>query len=145
MAGSAKIAFAPATPAPPPVWQLVHWPDGQPAAPVKELALLIGQVFPHARRVIEHAAVQGNVLAARQDLQRVELQVLHGAHGRLGALAASPASSGPQALLAQDEATGGLDGDGEHDNLSSEMVGYEPDYITLSRPDRHKGLSMILP
>src|SRR5215469_3205592 len=25
-------------------------------------------------------------------------------------------------------------------DLSSETVGYEPDYITLSRPDRHKGL-----
>jgi len=92
--------------------QLVHRPDGQPATPVKELTLLIGQVFPHARRVSEDAAVQGNVLAAREDVQRVELQVLHRAHGLLGALDASPAPSGPQALLAEDEATGGLDGDG---------------------------------
>jgi hypothetical protein len=61
--------------------------------------------------------VQRNVLAARDDLQRVELQVLHGAHGSLGALDASPASSWPQALLAQDEATGSLDIDGEHEDL----------------------------
>src|SRR2546421_9419730 len=80
--------------------------------PVKELTLLIGQVFPHARRVSEDAAVQGNVLAAREDVQRVELQVLHRAHGLLGALDASPAPPGPQALLAKDETTGGLAGDG---------------------------------
>ncbi|HEX6478690.1 MAG TPA: hypothetical protein VF043_07585 [Ktedonobacteraceae bacterium] len=61
--------------------------------------------------------MQRNVLAARDDLQRVELQVLHGAHGLLGALNALPAPSGPQALLAQDEETGGLNGDGEHDDL----------------------------
>jgi hypothetical protein len=94
------------------VGQLVHRPDGQPAPPVKELALLIGQVFPHARRVSEDAAVQLNVLAAREDVQRVELQVLHRAHGLLGALDASPAPPGPQALLAEDEATGCLDVDG---------------------------------
>ena len=77
----------------------------------KELALPIGQLFPHARRVIEHAAVQRDVLAARDDLQRVELQVLHRAHGLLGALEAAPAPPGPQALLAEDEAAGDLERD----------------------------------
>ncbi len=56
--------------------------------------------------------MQGNVLAARDDVQGVELQVLHRAHGSLGALDASPAPPGPQALLAEDEATGCLAGDG---------------------------------
>jgi len=29
-----------------PVRQLVHWSDGQPATPVKELALLVGYLLP---------------------------------------------------------------------------------------------------
>ncbi len=98
-----------------PVRQLVHRPDGQPAAPVEELALLIGQLFPHAGRVVEDTAVQLDVLAAGDDLQRVELQILHRAHGLLGAHEAAPAPPGPQALLAEDEATGRLDVDGQHD------------------------------
>ncbi len=56
--------------------------------------------------------MQLNVLAARDDVQRVELQVLHRAHGLLGALDASPAPPRPQALLAEDEATGYIDVDG---------------------------------
>ncbi len=64
------------------------------------------------RCVIEDAAMQLNVLAASEDVQRVELQVLHRAHGLLGARDASPAPPGPQTLLAEDEATGCLDGDG---------------------------------
>src|SRR5579871_5589860 len=88
----AAIAFAAHEHAP--VWQLIHGPHGQPATPVKELTLLIGQVFPLTRPVIEDAAVQRNVLAARDDLQRVELQVLHGAHGSLSTLEASPAPPG---------------------------------------------------
>ena len=100
-----------------PVRQLVHRSDGQPATPVEELALLVGQLFPHAGRVVEHAAVQRDVLAASDDLQRVELQVLHRAHGLLGALDAAPAPPGPQALLAEDEATGCIDVDGQHNEL----------------------------
>jgi hypothetical protein len=39
------------------------------------------------------------------------LQVLHRAHGPLGALEAAPAPPRPQALFAEDEATGGYDVD----------------------------------
>ena len=115
---NARVAIALAAHHHAPVRQLVHRPHGQPAAPVKELALLIGQLFPQARRVIEDAAAQRDVLAARENLQRVQLQVLHGAHGSLAARDASPAPPGPQTLLAQHEATGDLDVDGEHDDLS---------------------------
>jgi hypothetical protein len=111
-AGVAIVVIALAAHDHAPVRQLVHRPDGQPDTPIEELALLIGQVLPHARRVIEDAAVQLNVLAAREDLQRVELQVLHRAHGSLGALDAEPSPPGPQALLAEDEAMGCLAGDG---------------------------------
>ena len=98
-----------------PMRQFVHRPDRQPAAPVEELALLISQRFPQAWCVLEHTAVQRNVVAARDDLQWVELQVLHRAHGLLGACDAVPAPPRPQALLAEDEATGRLDVDGQHD------------------------------
>ena len=74
-------------------------------------------------RVIEHAAVQRDVLAAGDDLQRVELQVLHRAHGLLRALDAAPAPPGPQALLAEDEATGGVEVDGQHTVLLRKING----------------------
>ena len=91
----ARVAIALAAHDHAPVRQFVHWADGQPASPVKELALLIGWAFPHAGRVIEDAAVQLNVLAARDDVQRIELQVLHCAHGLLGSFATPPAASWP--------------------------------------------------
>jgi len=56
--------------------------------------------------------VQRNVLAASDDLQRVELQVLDLPHGLLRALDTAPAPPGPQALLAEDETTGYINVDG---------------------------------
>ena len=78
-----------------PMRKFVHRPDGQPAAPVKELALLVSHVLPHSGLVIEHAAIQRNVLAARNDLQRIQLQVFHRAHRLLCALDAAPTPPGP--------------------------------------------------
>src|SRR3990172_8643975 len=102
-----------------PEWQLVHWADSQPAAPVKKLALLVGRTLPQARPVVEHPAVELDVVAASDDLQRVELQVLHGAHGFFRTLDAAPAPPRPQALLAENEATRYFDVDSEHDGLLS--------------------------
>ena len=51
-----------------PIWQLIHRSGGQPATPIKKFALLIGYVLPHARGVIEHAAVQRDIMAASDDL-----------------------------------------------------------------------------
>src|SRR5215207_7250265 len=56
-------------------------------------------------------------MAARDNLQRVELQVLHRAHGLLGALDTSPAPPWPQTLLAKNEATGCIDVDGQHNGI----------------------------
>src|SRR5688572_3705109 len=86
-----------------PMRQLVHRADGQPTTPVKELALLIGHVFPQARGVIEYPAVQRDVMAAGDDLQRIKLQVIYRLHSLLRTLDAAPAPTRPQALLAEDE------------------------------------------
>jgi len=51
-------------------------------------------------------------LGASDDLQRVELQVFHGAHGLLCSLEAAPTPPWPQALLAEDETTGYVNVDG---------------------------------
>jgi hypothetical protein len=56
--------------------------------------------------------MQLDVVAARNDLQRIELQVLHRTHGLFGALAAAPAPPGPQALFAENEAPGRFEVDG---------------------------------
>jgi hypothetical protein len=63
--------------------------------------------------------VQGEVLAASDHLERIELQILHGAHGLFGPLAAAPAPPGLQSLLAKDEAPGDIDIDGQHAEFSS--------------------------
>jgi hypothetical protein len=97
-----------------PVRQFLHGSDGQPAAPVEEFALVVGQLFPQTRRVIENTAVQQDVLTARNDLQRVELQVLDRAHRLLRALTAAPAPPRPQTLLAEDKPAGRIDVDGQH-------------------------------
>ncbi len=96
--------------------QFVHRPDGQPAAPVKELALLVCRTFPQSGCVIQHPAMQKDILAAGDDLQWIELQVFHGAHRLRCTRESAPAPSGPQTLLAEDEATGCLHVDGQHDD-----------------------------
>lgn len=68
--------------------------------------------------------MQRDVMAARDDLQRVELQVFHRAHGLLGARDASPAPPGPQALLAEDEATGCINIDGQHNGRMKNSYGW---------------------
>ena len=105
-----------------PVGQLVHRAGGQPAAPVEEAALLIGQLLPLAGPIREDAAVERDVVAAGDDLQRVELQVFHRTHGLVGALKAVPAPPRPQALLAENEATGGRDVDGQHTDRAEERL-----------------------
>ena len=56
--------------------------------------------------------MQLDVMTPGDDLQRVELQVLHHSHGLLTALDSLPASAGPQSLLAEDVTTGCVDVDG---------------------------------
>src|SRR5215510_8880945 len=78
-----------------PMRKFVHRPGGQPATPVEELALLISHSLPHVRLVIENTAMQRDVMAARDDLERIQLQVFYGAHGLLCTFDTAPASPGP--------------------------------------------------
>src|ERR1044071_4652511 len=61
-------------------------------------------------------------MRAMEYLQGVELQILHRTHGLFRPLKATPASPGPQALLAEDEATGRVDVDRQHDDLPERMT-----------------------
>ncbi|HJQ13952.1 MAG TPA: hypothetical protein VJ830_04315 [Anaerolineales bacterium] len=55
-----------------------------------------------------------DIVAAGNDLQRVELEVLDGAHRLLRAFQPAPAPTGPYPLLAKDETTGCLEVNGQH-------------------------------
>ena len=61
--------------------------------------------------------MQGNVLAAGDNLQRIELQVFHGAHGVYCTHVATPAPTRPQALFAENEPAGSIDVNRQHDDL----------------------------
>ncbi len=78
----------------PEVGQLLHRPDGEPAAPLEELATLVGQRRPVVDRVVEHAAVEHQVVGPGDDHERIELEVLHRAHRR-ARCRRGPASDGP--------------------------------------------------
>ena len=78
-----------------PVGQLLHRPYCQPVPPIEEPALAVGQDLPQPWPVIDYPAVKREVLAAGDDLQRVELQIFHRMHRFLGTLLAAPAASGP--------------------------------------------------
>src|SRR5215212_2867914 len=101
----------------PPMRQLIHRPDGQPPTPVEELALLVGHLLPQVGCVIEYPAVKRDVLAARDHLQRVQLQVLHRAHRLLRALNAAPTPARPKTLLAEDETPGCFMVNGDHNGI----------------------------
>src|SRR5262249_26513516 len=77
----------------------------------EEFALLVTNFLPETGRVVDDAAVKCEIVAARDNLQRVELEILHRAHGELGAAAAAPSSARPKALFAEDESPRGLAGE----------------------------------
>ena len=87
-----------------PMWELVHRADDQPATPLEEPPLPVGQDRPVVDGVVDHAAREDQVVGSRDHRERIQLQVLDRAHRRLGAAQALPAASRPQALAAQDVA-----------------------------------------
>src|SRR5208283_1804074 len=86
-----------------PVRQLFDRAHGEPSAPIEKLPLLVAKRLPHSRRVIDNAAVEREVLAASDDLERIELQILYRAHRAFSAALALPSAAGPQALSAENE------------------------------------------
>ena len=85
-----------------PVRQLVHRADREPTTPVEEAPLVVRELGEVLRAVAVDARVQHEVVAARDDHQRVELQVLarerrrrgYPASPRSGARATGPACRG---------------------------------------------------
>src|SRR5690625_7828583 len=60
------------------------------------------------RAVTGDPGEQHKILAARDDVERVQLKVFHRLHRPDGAFTSGPAASGPQALAAEDEAAGNV-------------------------------------
>ena len=100
----------------PPVRELFHRPDREPAAPVEELPFAVRQVVEEVGPVTGDTGVQHQVVTAGDDHQRVELHVLGRDHRGARPALALPPPPGPQALAAEDEPAGGcardLDGFG---------------------------------
>ena len=98
----------------PPVRQLLHRPDGQPAAPLEEAALVVGQDRPVIERVIDDATREHEVVGSSDDHQWVELEVLQRPHRERRAFEATPAPARPQAASAHDVSPGRDTRDLEH-------------------------------
>ena len=94
--------------------ELGHRPDGEPAAPVEELATLVGQHRPVFERVVRDPAVEREVLRARDHDERIELEILHRPHRIAAALEAAPAPPRPETAATHDVATGGDRRDLQH-------------------------------
>ena len=95
----------------PPVGELLHRADGQPAAPVEEPPLAVGQPRPVVLAVVQHAGVEHQVLGAGDQHERVELEVAPSRASPARPLEAAPAPARPQPLTAEHVATRGLVGD----------------------------------
>src|SRR4029078_6404187 len=110
----------------PEVRQLIHRPDGQPAAPLEELAPLVGERRPVVDYVGREAAVEHQVVGAGDDDKGIELEILHRPHRRARALEAAPAPAGPQSAAAHDVAARGqardLDGLARHAAIVAERT-----------------------
>jgi len=88
-----------------PMRQLLYRAHGEPSAPIEKLPLFVAKLLPHSRRVIDDAAVEREVVAASDDLERIKLQILHRAHRAFSAALALPSAARPQALSAENEST----------------------------------------
>src|SRR5580692_1090314 len=86
-----------------PMRQLLDRAHGEPSAPIEKLPLFVAELFPHSRRIIDNAALEREVLAASDDLERIELQILHRAHRAFSAALALPSAARPQTLSAENE------------------------------------------
>ena len=94
----------------------------QPATPVEELALLVGHILPLTRRVVQHTTVQRDILAAGNDLQRIELQIFHRSDRVLDPFNTAPTASGPQPLPAEDEPPRHIPINRKHNDLTLELL-----------------------
>lgn len=83
--------------------QVFHRVDEQPAPIIEELALLVHHLGKQLWFVIEYAAMQDNILTAREDVERVKLHGFARADGLRHALLPAPATPGPQSLFAEDK------------------------------------------
>src|SRR5512138_37710 len=85
------------------VRQVRHWVHRQPPAVIEELPVFVGDLVKIIRLVIQHTAVQNDILAARDDVQRVELDGFTAAYRLSSTFLALPAAPGPESLFAKDE------------------------------------------
>ncbi len=119
-----------------PVRQLGHRSYGEPPAPVEEQPLLVRQLLEDSRVVAGDAAVKHQIVTPRDDHQRIELQVLARDHGGLRPALACPATTGPEALFAEDEPACGLHGDLNRVGHAGENLASVSVLVTLEgRPD----------
>ena len=91
------------------------WGGGRACPPVEEHTLLVSRSLPQTG-VIQHPAVQRDVVAASDDLQRLSCKY------SIARMACSTPWMLRQrrraiALLAEDEATSDIDVDGQHNGL----------------------------
>src|SRR5688572_4017995 len=88
-----------------PVWLFLHLVHCKPAPLIKRLAILISDIIQILGLVVQHTAVQDQILTARNDIQRIELHRFTGADRLSGSLLTLPSTAGPQSLLAEDKSS----------------------------------------
>ena len=85
----------------PPIGQLGHRRDEEPLAVVKGDAITIEELVQERGPIIGHAAVQRQIVAARHDVEWIDLDQLGAADGLSDTRFAGKPSARPQALAAQ--------------------------------------------
>ena len=85
----------------PPIGQLGHRRDEEPLAVVKGDAITIEELVQERGPITGHAAVQRQIVAARDDVERIDLDQLGAADGLSDPGFAGKSPARPQALAAQ--------------------------------------------
>src|SRR5258706_10745483 len=94
-----------------PEWKFFHWIHGQPAAIIECLSFFVSHLIEMLGLEVEHAAIHGDLLAARHDIERIKLEGFDLTKRRLDAVQPLETATRPKSLLTEQKTTKSKFGD----------------------------------
>ena len=89
------------------VGQFLNWVDLYITASLEAVTILVEQRLQQSRLIVEHAAIEHDIMAAGHDVDGIDLNYYAGSQRRGHTCLAAPAATGIQALLPKQKFSAG--------------------------------------